>query len=151
MGEGLGLLRDLPNEAGKPVYLNQIMSLGEIRGSQRTWRPLLSKLPTQSAEKSVKGHLDIFRGVSEIKQMKCRGFITLKKQQRGSEQRKFTSLCLGKEHQGESCCCLYTMSSQYLSFLAFTKAFQSGREFLPYIAIKKDKTKKMQTKLRLDG
>lgn len=46
MGEGLGLLRDLPNEAGKPVYLNQIMSLGEIRGSQRTWRPLLSKLPT---------------------------------------------------------------------------------------------------------
>lgn len=38
MGKGLGLLRDLPNAEGKPVYLNQIMSksLGEIRDSQNT-------------------------------------------------------------------------------------------------------------------
>ena len=74
MRERLGLLRNIPNAAGKPEWLNQAMSksLGETTGGNNTWRPLLSKWQTQSAETIVKSHVNIFKGSTEIKQMKFR-------------------------------------------------------------------------------
>lgn len=131
-----------PSRCNRAARAHEPYHEGEAR---RNSRPLLTQAsdPKCREEEIVKSRLEISRSLSGIKQMKCRGLITLKRNSNNRQRIEVICLLVFGKRTSRRVMLLFMNSVISISaFLAFATAFLSDRDALPYLTIEKVKIKR---------